>query len=121
MPVVGIENPALDLRSKHGLPRLTLGSDSWSSVVEDLVKAAEAIVFFVDRITPGVEQELASIRRWNREAATVVVKPASTVADQMSEFRSIVREGSTWTVRDDHQTRGGPRLAKLAGRSAASE
>jgi tetratricopeptide (TPR) repeat protein len=52
---------------------LSTHADNWSTVAGELIRAASAIVFLVGRFTAGVVEELALIRKHNRERCCIVV------------------------------------------------
>jgi len=68
---------------------LSTNAENWSTVAEELVGAASAIVFLVGRITAGVVEELSLIRKHNRERRCIVVLfDPDTAAGGMSGVRS---------------------------------
>jgi len=52
---------------------LSTHAENWSTVAEELIRAASAIVFLVGRLTAGVVEEFDLIRKHDREGRCIVV------------------------------------------------
>jgi tetratricopeptide (TPR) repeat protein len=84
--VVGIGNP-WDTMDAEGdvFPRLYLPNHAWKEVVNSLIAAAPMVVLALDRLTPGVREELRFIATAAKADRTVVV--AADDADEWQETR----------------------------------
>ncbi len=88
IPVVAVENPALDW---PWTPRLRITDPAWQPVVADLIAAADVIILYFEKASPGVGEEIALIRSAGRQSSTVVVSSVFAASYDLSDFPTIVR------------------------------
>jgi hypothetical protein len=80
IPVVGIENPDDPWGWSGGVPRFEVPDGSWQEVFDATVRHAHLILLYYEKFTPGIVNEIETIRRLGRENATVLIR-ARTQAD----------------------------------------
>ena len=90
LPVVGIENPTLELRHDKAMPRLSLSGETWQDAVRVLVPAASTILVYVGANTEGIRWELDVIRSAGREHSTALFASTSTIDVDTSGFSEVV-------------------------------
>lgn len=94
--VLGVENETFDFHIENDLPRLRLSSVMWQFIVRKLVDSAAVIIVYVERITPGIETELAMLRQAERQSNTIVATSADAhVEGALSDFPVVFEWGES--------------------------